>query len=93
VKLGDGGTPVDKEFVEGGRGDDELRGGQGGDELDDFVPADIDDTDRLFGGENDDFLYAVDGDGNDILKGGQGADDCYGDPGDEIVDCEGENNP
>jgi Ca2+-binding RTX toxin-like protein len=93
VQLGGGGTPVDKEFVEGGRGDDELLGGRGGDQLNDFNPADIGDTDRLFGGPNDDFLYAVDGDGNDTLKGGPGADDCYGDAGDKIVACEGENNP
>jgi hemolysin type calcium-binding protein len=78
------------EFVEGGRRGDELRGGTGGDELDDFQPSDIDDTDQLFGGENDDFLYAVDGDGNDSLNGGPGADDCYGDPEDTIVNCENE---
>lgn len=91
VKLNLGGTPVDMEFVEGGRGSDELRGGRGSDQLDDFEPANIDDTDRLFGERNDDFLYAVDGDSNDTLNGGTGADDCYGDPGDEIVNCEGEN--
>src|SRR3712207_6426675 len=44
VKLGGGGTPFDMEFVEGGRGDDVLRGGNGSDELDDFVPRDINDT-------------------------------------------------
>jgi Ca2+-binding RTX toxin-like protein len=88
VQLAMGGTPVDMEFVEGGIGSDELRGGRGSDELDDFEPANIDDTDRLFGQENDDFLYAVDGDSNDTLNGGPGADDCYGDDGDEIVKCE-----
>jgi RTX calcium-binding nonapeptide repeat (4 copies) len=93
VQLGGGGTPKDMEFVEGGSGSDELHGGAGSDELDDFTPAAIDDTDLLFGGDNDDFLYAVDGDSNDTLSGGPGADDCYGDPGDKIVDCEGENNP
>jgi Ca2+-binding RTX toxin-like protein len=89
VQLGMGGTPVDMEFVEGGRGDDVLHGSWGSDQLNDFKPADIGDTDQLFGGPNDDFLYAVDGDGNDLLKGGDGADDCYGDPGDKIVACEG----
>jgi hypothetical protein len=91
VQLGLGGTPVDMEFVEGGIGSDELRGGRGSDQLDDFEPANIDDTDLLFGEGNDDFLYAVDGDSNDTLKGGWGTDDCYGDPGDEIVNCEGGN--
>jgi hypothetical protein len=79
------------EFAEGGRGRDELHGGSGGDELADFVPSDINDTDRLFGERNDDFLFAEDGDNNDTLNGGPGADDCFGDPGDRIVDCEGEN--
>ncbi len=91
VRLGAGGTPVDMEFAEGGRGRDELHGGSGGDELADFVPSDINDTDRLFGERNDDFLFAEDGDNNDTLNGGPGADDCFGDPGDRIVDCEGEN--
>jgi Ca2+-binding RTX toxin-like protein len=87
VRLSLGGTPADMEFAEGGVGNDELVGGSGGDELNDFVPSDIDDRDRLVGGRNDDFLYAVDGDGNDTLNGGPGADDCFGDPGDETVGC------
>ena len=78
------------DFAEGGRGGDVLRGGSGSDELDDFQPSDIDDTDQLLGWENDDFLYAVDGDGNDTLNCGPGADDCYGDDGDTIVNCENE---
>jgi Ca2+-binding RTX toxin-like protein len=92
VRLGRGGTPADMEFVEGGFGHDKLGGGRGGDELNDFDPSDINDTDLLSGGKNDDFLFAQDGDDNDTLDGGPGADDCFGDPGDRIIDCEGENS-
>ena len=97
VRLGPGGTPRDMEFAEGGLGRDQLYGGTGGDELNDFQPTDdndqpivIDDRDQLYGGKNDDFLYAIDGDSRDTLNGGPGADDCYGDPEDTIVNCENE---
>jgi hypothetical protein len=46
------------------------------------------DRDRLYGGDQGDKLLANDRDGRDVLRGGAGRDRCFGDPGDQFVNCE-----
>jgi Ca2+-binding RTX toxin-like protein len=64
---------------------DTLFGGTGDDLLRDTSPGD---KDRLFGEAGDDTLDARDGDGGDLIDGGPGTDRCFGDPGDQLVNCE-----
>ena len=70
--------------LSGGRGNDTIYGGPGGDDTNrddiDGGPGD----DRLFGGRGDDTLYG--GEGNDILKGGPGADTLVAGSGDDMLD-------
>jgi len=69
--------------LSGGRGNDTIYGGPGGDDTNrddiDGGPGD----DRLFGGRGDDTLYG--GEGNDILKGGAGADTLVAGSGDDML--------
>ncbi len=62
----------DANAIDGGRGDDELRGEGGADTL-----RGDRGNDRLFGGEGDDPLLDG-GTGNDIIEGGDGADQLRG---------------
>ncbi|MET9763161.1 calcium-binding protein [Streptomyces sp. NPDC006372] len=64
------------EIVDGGPGDDTLRGGDG----DQILRAD-DGADTVYGGAGDDELYG--GRGNDILYGNSGADRIWGNSGDD----------
>ncbi len=75
--------------LEGGAGDDTVSGGPGKDSVMDRFgpllgfPAD---TDRLFGGPDDDFLNGLDGDNLDYLDCGAGEDNVYmADPGDTVL--------
>jgi hypothetical protein len=76
VGLDDSGgtTPV----VNGGEGNDTLRGLGGGDQL-----AGNDGNDHLFGGGDDDQLFG--GSGNDVLDGGDGNDFMDAQPGDDTM--------
>jgi Ca2+-binding RTX toxin-like protein len=78
--------------LEGGAGDDTVSGGPGIDSVMDRFgpllgfPAD---TDRLFGGPDNDFLNGLDRDGLDHLDCGPGEDEYAADPGDTVRDnCE-----
>ena len=79
----------DDDYLQGGKGRDKLRGGEGDDELlggrghDRLSGGKGDDEllggsgrDRLSGGKGDDYL--IGGDGNDYLKGGKGDDILIG---------------
>ena len=70
--------------LSGGRGNDTIYGGPGGDDSNrdtiDGGPGD----DRLFGGRGDDVLYGSEGD--DILKGGVGDDMLEGNSGDDTLE-------
>ncbi|MFA5273568.1 MAG: calcium-binding protein [Candidatus Peribacter sp.] len=70
-------------YIDGGKGDDDLRGGEGNDKIfgrngdDNLVGGGG--NDRLDGGNDDDLLQG--GDGNDTLLGRNGEDDLYGGKG------------
>ena len=69
-------------------GDDQMYTYRGEDVLHAFqYPGD---TDKLYGGPNNDQVDADDGDGNDLVVGGGGGDDrCWVDAGDEVKSCDG----
>ena len=72
-------------------GDDLLRGGAGGDEIDDSFPST--DADRVFGGQGNDTIDVRDGsEGKDVVDCGPGKDKVLFDPGvDRIKNCEVKN--
>jgi Ca2+-binding RTX toxin-like protein len=85
----------------GTSGDDILKGGTAGDQLQGGFDDDTlaggggsdslnggDDADTLKGGGGPDFLHATDGvSGNDEVFGGKGADTCDADVGDTVTSC------
>jgi Ca2+-binding RTX toxin-like protein len=78
------------ESVEGGAGDDEIKGDALANDIDGHTGADT-----IYGGGGDDYIRADDGSGGDVvdcgedLFGGADNDDVYYDLGDEIAsDCE-----
>jgi RTX calcium-binding nonapeptide repeat (4 copies) len=74
-------------FERGGNGvGDEIYGRKGPDRI--FATSFTNDVDYLDGGRGNDRLDARDGDGRDTLNGGPGLDRCFGDPGDEFIQCE-----
>jgi Ca2+-binding RTX toxin-like protein len=76
------------EFFDETAGNDQIYGYGGDDAL--FAYFWGDDTDKLYGGSNNDDLIADDGDGMDVLVGGKGKDDfCQGDVGDKFKQCDG----
>jgi RTX calcium-binding nonapeptide repeat (4 copies) len=96
VELGSG-----DDFVYGGRGDDTLYGGEGKDSFYDQDPYDPKgnpgslkpaDTDRVYGGADDDWINVHDGGTDDVVSCGEGRDtvwyDKIGKGSDKLVGCE-----
>lgn len=88
--FGDGGRDVlcgkdGQDYVNGRGGPDQTRGGDGSDTL-----VGGEGWDRLQGLKGRDELFAVDGLDTEVLDGGGGEDRCYGDTGDQFMDCEHE---
>jgi hypothetical protein len=72
--------------LEGGPGDDTVKGADGRDSVTDLA---ADDADRLFGGRDKDFVNGADGDDRDYLDCGPAIDFFDADPGDEVLpNCE-----
>ena len=64
--------------------------GRGGADFSDATPF-TNDTDRANGNAGNDEISVADGDDRYTANGGNGADVCFGDPGDEFINCEDEN--
>ena len=87
-----GGSPSGHDpsyHLEGGAGNDLVFGEAGKDSVTDVYGPAIGfpaDTDRLFGGPDNDFLNGLDGDNLDYLDCGAGEDNVYmADPGDTVL--------
>ena len=94
--LGDGGvlyigTPGN-DVVVGGKGTDDISGGDGNDRICGGKGADgingEGDKDKIAGGRGGDSLFANDGVTGELVDGGKGDDMCNFDPGDNYRACE-----